>query len=184
MVQMALFCPHYCHLPSPVVENCCNPNCPTAKWSLFPYGIAFHSGFRLHRARGSPNLAPSGGTVKQLVVTGTSAFVAMLTLQDTHRSWIIYLYMSVCVYYQVFFKLIFQTFPNLMFPCKQLLIAGFPTIYKQMHHMAIHVAWLFEVTITCFYSSLTSRLQNLSPSKKGPAWWQLISVLTRLKRIN
>ena len=94
----------YCrHLPSPVVDHCCNPNCPTAKWSLFPYGIAFHSGFRLHRARGSPNLAPSGGTVKQLVVTGTSAFVAMLTLQDTHRSWIIYLYMSVCAYYQVFY---------------------------------------------------------------------------------
>jgi len=111
MVQMALFCPHYCHLPSPVVENCCNPNCPTAKWSLFPYGIAFHSGFRLHRARGSPNLAPSGGTVKQLVVTGTSAFVAMLTLQDTHRSWIIYLYMSVCVL-SGFFKINIPNIPK------------------------------------------------------------------------
>ena len=71
--------------------------------------------------------------------------------------------MSVCVLSSIF--LIFQTFPNLMFPCKQLLIAGFPTIHKQMHHMAIHVAWLFEVAITCFYSSSTSRLQNPSPSK-------------------
>lgn len=131
----------YCrHLPSPVVEHCCNPNCPTAKWSLFPYG--------LHRARGSPNLAPSGGTVKQLVVTGTSAFVAMLTLQDTHRSWIIYLYMSVSL----------QAIVNCWLPHHSQTDAPYG-------RMAIHVAWLFEVTITCFYSSLTLRLQNPSPSK-------------------
>ena len=97
MVQMALFCPHYCHLQPPnYLLSFTIPSCRTLQPELpncyvvapFPYGIAFHSGFRgfrLPRARGSPNLAPSGGTVKQLVVTGTSAFVAMLTL-DTHRS--------------------------------------------------------------------------------------------------